>query len=57
MVKGLYFKVTERFLKKIDTYLEKVNGADVRPARYKRSHLLSEAVEYFIDHDLVEKKG
>ena len=55
-IKLLQCKLPEHFMKKIDEYIEKVNESGEYPMTYKRSILITEAIEYFIEHDLAFEK-
>ena len=55
-IKLLQFKLPEHFMKKIDEYIQKVNESGEYPMMYKRSILITDAIEYFIEHDLAFNK-
>ena len=53
--KILQYHFPEHFLEEMDDYIKKVNEGKVHTMRYKRSILLSDAIRYYIKHDLASK--
>lgn len=53
--KYLQYKLPVHFIEIMDEYIARVNESSTRPLRYKRSFLFSEAIEYYIKHDLALK--
>lgn len=54
--KLLQFKVTEEFNKRIEDFLEKVNDSGEYPYKYRKSQMVVEAIEAFMNNGIPPRK-